>query len=734
MNHSLSGLFRKILPFFLVHYLLRLCFRVEVRGVEHFAAAGDRVLIIANHVSALDAVLLSAFLPGNILFATHADIANRWWLKPYWRIGGECSLDQANPLTAKLMIDALKQNRKCMIFPEGRPTTTGALMKIYESPGMIADKADAAILPVKIDGMEYSLFSDLGGVVRRRLFPKITLSILPPVKLNLPAEVKGHKRRVAAGSQLYDLMERMLVAGTPTSTLLRQLLASRPIRGGRGIIIEDANRRPMSHDNFVGAVFALARPLGRRLATDETTIGLMMPNGIANATTVFAIQALGRRTAMVNFSSGAARLGQTCKMARITTVVTLRRFVDEAQLSPLVDALEADNIAVHYFEDLVGAVNWFDKVIGFVKTRLPVSWATRSLSEREDDPALILFTSGTEGAPKGVALSHKNIVVNCFQTGVRIGFGARDKTFACLPMFHSFGLTLGFFMPLFFGAKAFLYPSPLHYHEIPELVYDTGATLLLGTDTFLASYARHAHPHDFYFLRFAIGGAEKIKPETRRMWSETFGVRLFEGYGTTEAAPVISVNSPMYYKAGSVGCAVAGLDFRLQAVDGLSHGAELVVRGPNVMLGYIRQEAPGVIQPLADGWYNTGDVVSVDENRFITILGRTKRFAKIAGEMVSLAAVEAIVAILWPGGHHVAVGVPHARKGEMVVLMTDSDEVDLALLPDHFRLHGLTEIALPRRLIKVAEIPLLGSGKTDFTRVRDLAIEETRGAEDAVGV
>jgi acyl-[acyl-carrier-protein]-phospholipid O-acyltransferase/long-chain-fatty-acid--[acyl-carrier-protein] ligase len=455
----------------------------------------------------------------------------------------------------------------------------------------------------------------------------------------------------------------------------------------------------------------------------------MMPNGIANATTLFAIQALGRVSAMINFTAGALRSVQACKMAEIKTVVTLRSFVAENQMSPLVEALEAEDVSILYYEDLVVAETMLDRLSGFIKTRLPVSWVTSALTARAEDPALVLFTSGTEGAPKGVVLSHKNIVVNCLQTGARIGFGARDKAFACLPMFHSFGLTLGFFMPLFFGAKTFLYSSPLHYHEIPELIYDTGATLLLGTDTFLANYARNAHPHDFYFLRFAIGGAEKIKPETRRIWSETFGVRLFEGYGATETAPVISVNSPMYYKAGSVGCAVAGLEVKLQPVAGIKNGAELVVRGPNVMLGYLKQDAPGVIHPVADGWYNTGDVVSVDEHRFITILGRTKRFAKIAGEMVSLAAIEAIITAMWPGARHVAVGLPHARKGETVVLLTESDEVDLGLLPDHFRLHGLTELSLPRRLIKVAQIPIIGSGKTDYVRARELAMEEAGETE-----
>ncbi len=727
MTAAVSRWLRRILPFFVVRFALRLLFRAEIRGLEHLAAAGPRMLVVANHVSSLDAVVLSALLPGRMLFATHAGIAQRWWLKPYWRFGDDCSLDQAHPMTAKAMVDALKHGRACMIFPEGRPTTTGALMKIYESPGMIADKADAMILPIRIEGLEYSYFSLLGGVVRRRLFPKVTLTALPPKKLCLPSDIKGHKRRVAAGTQLYDIMERLPVDSTDYETILHHVLSTRPIRGGRGYCLEDADRRPLTHDAFVRAFFALSRPLRKRLGGQEKIVGVMMLNGLPDAITIFAIQALGLTVAMINFTSGPEHCAKACATAAIKTVVTSRAFVAEGPLAQIAETLRAKGVSIVYYEDLLAAESWTAKTAAFVESRTPPDWIARRVGRKADDPALILFTSGTEGAPKGVALSHRNIVANAFQFGARIGFAARDKAFACLPMFHSFGITLGFFMPLLYGARAFLYFSPLSYREIPELIYDTCATLLLGTETFLANYARTAHPHDLYFLRFAIGGAERIKPETRQIWSEKFGVRLFEGYGATEAAPVITTNAPMYYKAGSVGCVVPALQVRLDPVEGVKDGAELVVKGPNVMLGYIRHTEPGVIQPLEDGWYKTGDIVSIDERGFVTLLGRAKRFAKIAGEMVSLAAVEAAVAARWPASRHTAVGAPDARKGEVVVLLTESDEVDAGVLPDHFRLHGLTELSLPRKIIRVAQIPLLGSGKVDFIRARELAIRESCG-------
>lgn len=705
-------------PFVVVRPLLRLFCRVKVTGLENLTAAGNRVLIVANHVSVWDAVLLSAFLPGRILFATPATIAERRWLKPYWRDGH--SLNQHHPITAKLMVEAIKAGTPCMAFPEGRVGRTGGLMKIYEGPGLIADKAGAAIVPVRIEGPQYSKFSALEGRIRKRLFPNITVTVLPAVKLNLPKEVKGHQRRQLAGARLHDIMQAALVAGAPVSTLLRQMLASRAVRGGGNQIIEDASRQPLSHNAFVTQVFALAGALARVIGAGEKTIGIMLPNGIPDATTIFAVQALDRVGAMINFSSGPLAVAQTCRMAQISTVVTQRAFVTALHLEPVIEALAEDSIRVLYLEDIMAEIGRRDRFAGWLRARLPVSLAARGLSNDADRPAVLLFTSGTEGAPKGVVLSHRNIITNAVQFGVSIGFSAGDSVFACLPLFHSFGLTLGLFAPLFYGTRTFLYPSPLRYHDIPELVYDVGATLLLGTDTFLSSYARNAAPHDFYFLRFAIGGAERIKPETRRLWAEKFGVRLFEGYGATETAPVISVNTPLHYKPGSVGRAVSCLDVKLLPVDGIKDGCELLVRGPNLMLGYIKADRPGVIQPVTD-WYNTGDVVSLDAAGFITILGRTKRFAKIGGEMVSLGAIEAVISSLRPDVRHAVVSIQRTRKGEVIVLLTECGEFEPSHLHAPLRAAGLTKLSFPRHIIKVAQIPLLGTGKTDYAAAEQIA-------------
>ncbi len=270
-------------------------------------------------------------------------------------------------------------------------------------------------------------------------------------------------------------------------------------------------------------------------------------------------------------------------------------------------------------------------------------------------------------------LSHRNILANAAQALARVDANANDKVFNVLPVFHSFGLTGGMIMPLLAGIPIFMYPSPLHYRIVPELIYQTGATILFGTDTFLTGYARSAHAYDFHTLRLVVAGAEAVKERTRQIYMERYGIRVLEGYGVTETAPVLAMNTPMANRQGTVGRFSPLMEYKLDPVPGIEEGGRLSVRGPNVMLGYLRAENPGVLEPLPDGWHDTGDIVTVDAGGFITIKGRAKRFAKIAGEMVSLSAVESIAAALWPQALSVAVSLPDPRKGERVVLADDAE-------------------------------------------------------------
>ncbi|MGC0371315.1 MAG: hypothetical protein DGJ47_000001, partial [Rickettsiaceae bacterium] len=341
-----------------------------------------------------------------------------------------------------------------------------------------------------------------------------------------------------------------------------------------------------------------------------------------------------------------------------------------------------------------------------------------------DDTAVILFTSGTEGAPKAVALSHSNIQANRHQILSRIDFNINDCAFNALPMFHSFGLNATLIMALS-GVKTFFYPSPLHYRVIPEVIYDINATIMFSTDTFLNGYANSAHPYDFYSLRYIIAGAEKLKSKTRETWAQKFGIRVFEGYGVTETSPVLSFNTPMHNKPGTVGRLLPNIEHFLQPVEGISDGGRLCVKGPNIMQGYIKQDNPGVIIPtsvreLGAGWYDTGDIVRVDDEGFIEILGRQKRFSKIGGEMISLTLVEQVFLNADMHSTHAAICINDNKKGEQIVVFTTNKDLTRTIIMDTVRKMQLSELYIPKNIQYIAEIPVLATGKVDYKSLRSM--------------
>jgi acyl-[acyl-carrier-protein]-phospholipid O-acyltransferase / long-chain-fatty-acid--[acyl-carrier-protein] ligase len=404
------------------------------------------------------------------------------------------------------------------------------------------------------------------------------------------------------------------------------------------------------------------------------------------------------------------------KAAQVRTLLTSKAFIEKGKLDKLVTAI-AGEARVVYLEDVRTEIGLADKLAGLF------AGSTPRVARQANDPAVVLFTSGSEGTPKGVVLSHRNILANASQALARVDANANDKVFNVLPVFHSFGLTGGMMMPLLSGIPIFMYPSPLHYRIVPELIYQTGASILFGTDTFLAGYARSAHAYDFRSLRLVLAGAEAVKDRTRQIYMERYGLRILEGYGVTETAPVLAMNTPMANRPGTVGKLSPLMEARLDPVPGIEEGGRLSVKGPNVMLGYLRVENPGVLEPASDGWHDTGDIVTIDAAGFITIKGRAKRFAKIAGEMVSLSVVEAMAATLWPQASSVAVSIPDERKGERIVLLTTQKDADRATMQRHAKASGISELAVPADIRMVDKVPLLGSGKTDYVASTALAKE-----------
>jgi acyl-[acyl-carrier-protein]-phospholipid O-acyltransferase/long-chain-fatty-acid--[acyl-carrier-protein] ligase len=706
--------------------IYRALFRMEVNGIDNLSKTGPNRIIALNHVSFLDAGLALSLLNNKPVFAIDVGIAKLWWVRPFVKLTNAMQLDPLKPMAVRSLIEAVKAGNPLIIFPEGRITVTGSLMKVYDGAALVADKGNAEIVPVRIEGLEQTPFSRLKpSQVRRRWFPKVRVTILEPVKLTVDPELKGRKRRLAAGAALYGIMSDLVFRTTSTDrTMVEAIIQAAEIHGRRRVAVEDPVTGTLSYKRLlVGAAILGAKLMP--MAPEGRAIGVMLPNANGAVVTILGLMTAGRVPAMINFTAGAANLLSACRAAQIDTILSSRTFVEKARLGNVVAALEKA-VKIVYLEDIRAGITLADKIRGLINANKPL------VERKPDDWAAILFTSGSEGVPKGVVLSHRNMLANAAQAAARIDFSREDKVFNVLPVFHSFGLTVGVMLPLVFGVRVYLYPSPLHYRTVAELIYGVNATIMFGTDTFLAGYARVAHPYDFRSLRYILAGAEPVKETTRRMYMEKFGLRILEGYGVTETAPALALNTPMFNKFGTVGRVLPGMEARLEKVEGVEEGGRLYVRGPNVMLGYLKVDNPGVLERPPEGWHDTGDIVTIDEQGFLTIKGRARRFAKVGGEMISLAAVEALASDLWPNALSAVVAVPDPRKGERLILLTQQKAATRSDFQSFARAKHAAHLMIPAEVWVLDKLPVLGTGKVDIMAVGKLVEERLAAKPDTM--
>ncbi len=715
----------------LFRWYFRLFHKTQVEGLENIARAGERSILVINHLSFLDGCLVAAFVPGDLVFAIDTMHARRFWFLKY--ILDVFPVDPASPMAIRAMVKTVRDGRRLAIFPEGRITLTGALMKIYDGPGMIADRADAAIIPVRIDGLQFHKTSRMRGKLPLRWFPDLNLKVLPPVRIDLPVTLKGRARRSALGRIMQDIMVNAAFRPERLNNSLWAALLQATRNYDKGLpviadIVPNETGGTTINQLTYRRVILGSVVLGQKLVafTDPGEhVGVMLPNAAGTLVTFFALQSQARLPAMMNFTTGPEAMLSCCTAAGIRTILTSRRAVQKGKLDRLVEAVSV-TIRFVYLEDVRASVGLRDKLRGMLVARragrLPGARANPGSA------ALVLFTSGSEGTPKGVVHSHRALLANCAQLRAIVDFNSTDKVFNALPMFHAFGMTATL-LPLFHGIRTFLYPSPLHYKIVPEMVYAEQSTIMFGTDTFLSGYARKGNALDFQSLRYIFAGAEKVRPETRAAYMNHFKKPIFEGYGATETAPVLALNTWANAKEGSVGRLLPGIEARLEPVPGIDEGGRLLVHGPNVMLGYLRAESPQVLEPPLDGWYDTGDIVTIDQNGFVTIVGRVKRFAKIGGEMVSLAAAEALANAIWTDEVHAVLAIPDARKGEKLLLVTTQRDAEPRALLAAARERGLAEIAVPRDVMVVDKVPMLAAGKIDYPAAQRLAETQAERSE-----
>jgi acyl-[acyl-carrier-protein]-phospholipid O-acyltransferase / long-chain-fatty-acid--[acyl-carrier-protein] ligase len=697
--------------------MARLLYRFRAFNEGVLNAPGP-VLLIPNHVSWLDWLFLGVCLEGDWKFVTSSVTAQTSWLHRLLMVNRlTFPIDTNSPYAVKRMAEFLEAGGRLVLFAEGRISLTGSLMKLFDGTGFLLFKTHSKVITCYLRGANRLPWVRHKGWTQ--WFPEVTAhfsDVFAPPELKGISTTQARKRLT---SWLLDQMRRQQFEAemdcgpaTPLAAVAR-MAAQRP-----GLaVMEDATRQQLTSRTLMTSVRLLADRWRTLLGSAPgERIGVLLPNANATPVTVLSLWLANKTPAILNFSTGTATMLTCAQLAGLKRIITSRAFEERAHLN--LQPFKAAGIGIDYIEDARRAIGSWARFSALLRQILLPRSVLRSAQAqlRADAAAVVLFTSGSEGIPKGVELTHRNLLANVRQMISVIDVEDGDRLFNCLPLFHSFGLTVGALLPLVRGIYVFLYPSPLHYRLVPVAVYDRACTIMLATSTFLNGYARKAHPYDFRSLRLLFAGAEKLQESTANTWARRFGVRVLEGYGATECSPCITVNTPMEPCFGSAGRFMPAIEYQLQPAEGVTEGGRLWVRGPNVMRGYLNPDANAKFQALG-GWYDTGDVVSVDAEGFVHILGRLKRFAKVSGEMVSLAAVEEALAGAFPEyGFRCEVAIiskPDEARGEALIAVANEPKLTLDQIRAVLREKGFSGLAVPRELRYLREIPKLGTGKVN---------------------
>ena len=700
----------------LFRFLLRLLFRFRAYNLDPLKTPGP-VLLIPNHCSWIDWLFLWVCLDEDWKFVTSSITAQTSWLHRKLMINQYTfPIDTSSPYAVKRMAEFLQGGGRLLLFAEGRLSRTGNLMKLFDGTGFLIFKTKAKVITACLRGAERLPYSP--NPDWKKWFPNVTAHFSAALVAPELGEISTGQARMRLTAWLRDQLVRQQFEVEMTLGAQNIFSAVAETAGKRPgfIILEDATSQRLTYRKLMVGADVLASAL-QGIVEGSERVGLLLPNVNATPVTILALWSLGKVPALLNFSSGMPTMLACTQLAGLKNIVTSRAFLERAKLN--VDEFLKAGIRVVYLEDVRTGITGSQKLLTLLKHVF--NWSAIGNRQPASSPAVIVFTSGSEGVPKGVELTHGNILANIRQMLAVTDFTDRDRLFNCLPLFHSFGLTVGTFLPLLRGLYVFLYPSPLHYRMVPSLLYDRDCTVFISTNTFLNGYARKAHPYDFRSLRYLFAAAEKLQEATALAWSQKYGVRILEGYGATECAPCVSLNTPLEPRYGSVGRLMPGMECRLEPVEGVAEGGRLFVRGPNIMKGYLNADANAKFLALG-GWYDTGDIVSVDADGYLHIRGRMKRFAKVSGEMVSLTAVEDALAGAFPQyGLRCQVAIitrPDEDKGEALIAVTNEPKLTLTEIREAIKAKGLTNLSTPREVIVVKEIPKLGTGKVNHRELQ----------------
>ena len=718
-------------------------YRLRTVGHEQVPVTGG-ALLVPNHISFVDGLLLIASLDRPIRFVVDAEYVDHPLFKPFLKALHVIPISSQGGL--RVILRALREAGKALdageivcIFPEGQITRTGNLLPFRRGFERIVKGRDVPVVPVHLDRVWGSLFSFVGGRFLtkwpERIPYPITVSFGTPVPAGTPAhEIRALVRELGEAAWRLRKPDRR-----PLHHAFIKAMRRHPFR----LVMVDATRPHIScFQALIGAI-VLARALKTHWH-EQQNVGLLLPPTVAGGLTNVAATLAGRTSVNLNYTVGKAGLESAVRQASLRTIVTSRKFVEKAKLDL------PDGPTILWLEDIAATIGGAQKAIAAALALLaPLRILESACGQRErvtmDHLATIIFSSGSTGEPKGVMLTHFNMDANVQAISQVLPLDERDRILGILPLFHSFGYLVFWFVSLN-GAAIVFHPSPLDVTAIGELCARHRLTFLVSTPTFLQLYQRRCTPEQFSSLRVVLTGAEKLPLRLCQSFEDRFGIRPIEGYGITECAPVIAVNCPDFRAAGffqsasrrgTVGQPLPGVSVRIVDPDSfapLPPGTPgmLLVKGSNVMNGYLGREDL-TAQVLRDGWYTTGDIATLDDDGFLTITDRLSRFSKIGGEMIPHRHVEE--ALQQAAGEEVQVfavtGVPDERKGEQLAVLHTLDEGLIPQLLAKAAAGGLPNLFLPARsrFIKVETLPLLGTGKLDLRALKRIAMERLGGCE-----
>ena len=734
------------LPQSLVRYVIASLFasthRIEVLGFDNLPERGG-VLMLGNHISWLDWAMIQIACPRPVRFAMDRGIYQRWYLKWFFDLFGVVPIAGSHSKTAlQKMNELLKAGEVVCLFPEGAISRNGQLGEFKRGYEKTVEGVDGVILPFYLRGLWGSRFSRSSEKLREsrntQLRGDVIVAFGSPLPMDtLAPELKRHVFELSIDA--WDQHTRTL-----DPIPLAWLRMAKRRRGSLCLADAQANAGLSAYKTLTG-VIAFSRLIQGR--SPEQNIGLLLPTSSAGLITNMGALLLGKTVVNLNYTASLPALQAAVRKADVKTIYTSGRFLKKLEQRGVDLSDLFAQMRVYRLEELKDEIGTAGKLAFMVASVILPARLLYLLFGRVADieqPAAILFSSGSEGEPKGVVLSHRNVMANILQVSDMLNPPGQDVVMATLPLFHAFGLTVTGLMPLVEGMPAICHPDPTDAPTIAKAIARYEATVFCGTSTFLRMFTRNrrVHPLMLQSLRVVVAGAERLSPEVRDGFKLKFNKEIYEGYGTTETTPVASVNIPdridprdwkvqLGSKPGTVGLPLPGGSFRIvdpDSMQALPTGEDglILFGGTQVMLGYLKdpEKTAEVIVEL-DGrrWYKTGDKGHLDEDGFLTIVDRYSRFAKIGGEMVSLGAIEGAVAKMLPEDAEVlATALPDGKKGEKVVMLF-AGAIEQERLQQVIEQSGLKPLMRPSELLAVDSIPKLGSGKNDFNRAKQIALE-----------